>query len=198
MQRIAPVSFIACLLVAATLVVPSTVEAQRNRRRPPTPRAVSALGSRSVNPNGPFASPAIAHHDSLVAVSRSLLGVRYIWAGESPSGVDCSGLVRYVFGRFGIDLPHSAAMLAQRGTSVAADTAVMQPGDLIVFSTPRSTRISHVGIYTGRGMMLHASSAKKQVVEVPLVAYRGLTLRDVRRVVQAAPSPTAQVPSANP
>lgn len=193
---------LALLALLGALTLPSAAEAQGKMKRTPTRRPVAALGARAANPKGPFAANAVAHavahHDSLVALSRSLLGVRYVWAGESTKGVDCSGLVRYVFGRFGIDLPHSAAMLAERGTSVPSDTATMQPGDLIVFSKPKSSRISHVGIYTGRGMMLHASSVKKQVVEVPLIGHRGLTLRDVRRVVQAPAIATPPLPSGNP
>jgi cell wall-associated NlpC family hydrolase len=87
-----------------------------------------------------------------------------------------------VFARLGIDLPHSSAQLARLGEPVARDTAEMRPGDLLVFSKPKSKRISHVGIYVGDGMMVHASSTSKQVVETPVVEYRGLTLRSVRRV----------------
>lgn len=148
---------------------------------------VAAIRSRGANPHGPFATVSHGEREELLAHSRALLGVRYRWAGESSTGVDCSGLVRYAFGKLGIDLPHNAAMLAQRGTSVPADTAQMQPGDLIVFSRPSSERITHVGIYMGEGMMVHASSVKKRVVEVPLAAYssmrNGLRLRDVRRVI---------------
>lgn len=153
---------------------------------------MAALEARPSNPAGPFATLThVVDRDSLLAHSRSLLGVRYVWAGESHSGVDCSGLVRVVFRRLGLDLPHNAAMLATRGTSVPADTAQMQPGDLIVFSKQRSTRISHVGIYMGNGTMLHASSYKKRVVEVPLSSYdSGLRLRDVRRVAAVAPAAT--------
>jgi len=150
---------------------------------------VAALGSRGSNPTGPFATlgmvPTVTPtgRDSILALSRSLLGVRYRWAGSNENGVDCSGLVRYVFGALGVDLPHNAAQLSARGASVPADTAAMQPGDLIVFSPKKSNRISHVGIYMGNGTMLHASSYNKRVVEVPLATYKSLRLRDVRRVV---------------
>lgn len=155
---------------------------------------VASLGARGTNPTGPFATlgavPTVTPtgRDSILALSRSLLGVRYRWAGSNETGVDCSGLVRYVFGALGIDLPHNAAMLSTRGASVPADTAAMQPGDLIVFSPKRSNRISHVGIYMGNGTMLHASSSNRRVVEVPLATYRGLRLRDVRRVVSVSPA----------
>jgi len=162
---------------------------QPNRPAASARGPVAAIGARGTNPSGPFATMSLVRpidptgRDSILALSRSLLGVRYRWAGSNETGVDCSGLVRYVFGALGIDLPHNAAQLSERGTSVPADTAQMLPGDLIVFSPTRSNRISHVGIYMGSGTMLHASSHNKRVVEVPLATFRGLRLRDVRRVV---------------
>ena len=168
--------------------------AQPNRPAASARGPVAAIGARGTNPSGPFATMNLVRpidptgRDSILALSRSLLGVRYRWAGSNETGVDCSGLVRYVFGALGIDLPHNAAQLSTRGTSVPADTAQMQPGDLIVFSPKKSNRISHVGIYMGNGTMLHASSYNKRVVEVPLATYRGLRLRDVRRVVAVAPT----------
>ena len=162
---------------------------QTTRPAPLARGPVAALGSRGTNPNGPFATlrmvPTVTPtgRDSILALSRSLLGVRYRWAGSNENGVDCSGLVRYVFGALGVDLPHNAAMLSKRGEPVPADTTQMQPGDLIVFSPKKSNRISHVGIYMGNGTMLHASSYNKRVVEVPLATYKSLRLRDVRRVV---------------
>ncbi|MGA1310044.1 MAG: C40 family peptidase [Gemmatimonadaceae bacterium] len=169
---------------------------QPNRPTAAARGPVAAIGARGTNPSGPFATVNLMRpidptgRDSILALSRSLLGVRYRWAGSNENGVDCSGLVRYVFGALGIDLPHNAAQLSKRGTSVPADTAQMQPGDLIVFSPKKSNRISHVGIYMGNGTMLHASSFNKRVVEVPLATYRSLRLRDVRRVV-AVTTPAA-------
>ena len=144
---------------------------------------LAALQSRGANPSGPFARLTETQLDSIVENTRSLLGVRYKWAGASPErGVDCSGLVRYVFAKLGIDMPHSSAILARLGAPVAKDTAAMRPGDLLVFSKLQSRRISHVGIYVGDGMMVHASSTSKKVVETPILEYRGLLLRGVRRV----------------
>ena len=185
------------LLVAALalLVVGRPVEAQqRSAARSRAPRPAAAVTARRANPNGPFAraiDSVEVHSDSLVAQSRALLGVRYVWAGVSPErGLDCSGLVRYVFGKLGLELPHSAAQLAHLGASVPNDTGAMRPGDLLVFSQARSQRITHVGIYVGDGRMVHASSAKRAVIEVPFATYgHGLRLRDVRRVVTLAAAP---------
>lgn len=151
--------------------------------RPVRKSPLASLESRGSNPTGPFAKLTEVQRDSIVENSRSLLGIRYKWAGETPErGVDCSGLVRYVFLKLGINLPHSSAQLARLGAPVGKDTSEMRPGDLLVFSKKQSKRISHVGIYVGDGMMVHASSNSKQVVETPIVEYRGLALRGVRRV----------------
>lgn len=185
MRRV-PVLALLCL----ALGLPAEAQ-QRARTSPPTARRpVASVTARKPNPRGPFArsiDSVEVHADSLVAHSRSVLGIRYVWAGATPErGLDCSGLVQYVFGRLGLALPHSAAQLATLGASVPNDTAVMRPGDLMVFSQGRSQRISHVGIYVGEGRMIHASSTQRRVIEVPVVGYRALRLRDVRRVVTLA------------
>jgi cell wall-associated NlpC family hydrolase len=173
----------------------ATQPAARTPRMTPVRKApLAAIEARGPNPAGPFARLNEVQRDSIVENLRSMLGVRYKWAGEKPErGLDCSGLVRYVFARLGIDLPHSSQQLARLGASVGRDTSEMRPGDLLVFSKKQSKRISHVGIYVGDGMMIHASSTSKQVVETPIVEYKGLLLRSVRRVfaVDSAASPSA-------
>lgn len=128
----------------------------------------------------------LVHLDSLVANARELLGVRYQWAGSSLKGVDCSGLVRYAFAKLGFRMPHNAAELARAGEAIDPDTSKMRPGDLIVFSANRSTRISHVGMYVGGGAMVHASTSQRRVIEVPFHNIRGLKVRGVRRMIALA------------
>jgi cell wall-associated NlpC family hydrolase len=170
--------------VPVSVKAPAPKRASTARIRKVAKLPLEALEARGSNPRGPFARLTEVQRDSLVENSRSLLGIRYKWAGATPErGVDCSGLVLYVFAKLGIELPHSSRELARLGTSVAKDTSEMQPGDLLVFSKLRSKRISHVGIYVGDGMMIHASSGSKQVVETPILEYRSALLRGVRRVI---------------
>jgi cell wall-associated NlpC family hydrolase len=82
--------------------------------------------------------------------ARRLLGVPYRYGGDSPrSGFDCSGLVRYVFGHFGLDLPHSSYADFGVGRDVAR--AALRPGDLVFFDG-----LGHVGLYVGSGSFIHA------------------------------------------
>jgi cell wall-associated NlpC family hydrolase len=96
-------------------------------------------------------------------VAMGLLGTPYKIGGTNPDkGVDCSGLVHYVYKQAAnLDLPHSAKALSQNGTAVKKDD--LQPGDLVFFHTLRK-RFSHVGIYAGDGKFVHADS--RQVKEV--------------------------------
>jgi cell wall-associated NlpC family hydrolase len=105
------------------------------------------------------------------------VGVPYRWGGASPAGFDCSGLVYWAYGRLGIELPHSSYALYDLGRRVARPT--MKPGDLLFFSG-----LGHVGIYIGRGRMVHAphSGTRVQIVDLRHSPY-GARLTGVRRIV---------------
>ena len=77
-------------------------------------------------------------------------GVPYLWAGATPSGFDCSGLILYVYKQHGVTLPHYSGSQFLLGTKVA--TADLQAGDVVFFGSP----IHHVGMYIGGGYFLHA------------------------------------------
>jgi cell wall-associated NlpC family hydrolase len=79
------------------------------------------------------------------------LGSPYARAGSSPSGFDCSGLVRYVYGRVGVSVPHNAAQQYRLGMPVDRDR--LAPGDLVFFD-----RLRHNGIYLGDGRFVHATT----------------------------------------
>jgi cell wall-associated NlpC family hydrolase len=82
--------------------------------------------------------------------ARRLLGVPYRYGGDSPSGgFDCSGLIRYVFGHFGLELPHSS--YADFGVGRHVARAALRPGDLVFFDG-----LGHVGLYVGSGSFIHA------------------------------------------
>lgn len=93
--------------------------------------------------------------DEIIDYARSFLGAPYVSAGGSPSGFDCSGYTKYVFAQFGVDLPRTAAQQYNMGQAVAASEA--KPGDLVAFKT--GSYISHIGIYTGNGNFISATSS---------------------------------------
>jgi cell wall-associated NlpC family hydrolase len=84
-----------------------------------------------------------------------LIGIRYRRGGSSPErGFDCSGFVSHVFREgLGLYLPHSAREMSKTGEPIDKDE--LQPGDLVFFKTMRRT-VSHVGIYLGDNLFVHA------------------------------------------
>jgi peptidoglycan DL-endopeptidase CwlO len=93
----------------------------------------------------------------VIAEAKKYLGVKYVWGGESPSGFDCSGLVQYVYKKFGVNLPRVSQDQAHAGRAVSAADA--KPGDLVFYHNPAT----HVGIYLGNGMMLDAPNSHSVV-----------------------------------
>ncbi|AGB24155.1 cell wall-associated hydrolase, invasion-associated protein [Mycobacterium sp. JS623] len=89
---------------------------------------------------------------TVIQAALSRIGSPYVWGGSGPGQFDCSGLVMWSFQQAGISLPHSSQALAQGGQPVSMDQ--MQPGDLVTYYSDAS----HVGIYIGDGMMVHAST----------------------------------------
>ena len=92
-----------------------------------------------------------------VQIANHLTGIPYRWGGSSPgSGFDCSGLVQYVYGKVGIQLPHYAAGQYQYGRQVTRGS--LRAGDLVFFSG-----LGHVGIYAGGGKFIHAPRSGETV-----------------------------------
>ena len=122
-------------------------------------------------------APTIGQRAAAIAVRE--VGVPYRWGGASPAGFDCSGLVYWTYQRLGIDLPHSSYALYDQGRRIPRSR--MKAGDLLFFSG-----LGHVGIYIGRGRMVHAphSGSWVQVVRLRGSSY-GARLEGVRRIVRA-------------
>jgi cell wall-associated NlpC family hydrolase len=135
---------------------------------PPPPPDVLASAPDGINPGDlapPEAAPAPpAEGEGMVAVQAALtrIGSPYSWGAAGPGAFDCSGLVMWAFGQAGVNLPHSSQALAQGGQPVSMDQ--MQPGDLITYYSDAS----HVGIYIGDGMMVHASTYGTPVRVAPM------------------------------
>ncbi|WP_416276426.1 peptidoglycan hydrolase RipC [Mycolicibacterium sp. J2] len=104
-------------------------------------------------PDGAVPAPG-GTSEGMAAVQAALtrIGSPYSWGAEGPGAFDCSGLVKWAFQQAGISLPHSSYAQAAGGQPVSTDQ--MQPGDVISYYSDAS----HVGIYIGDGMMVHAST----------------------------------------
>src|SRR5438445_734796 len=96
-----------------------------------------------------------ARAQEIVLYALGLLDTGYRFGGKNPAaGLDCSGMVSYIFDRAaGLKLEGSAADLAKQGRPV--DRRALLPGDLVFFNT-RGRSFSHVGIYIGDNRFVHA------------------------------------------
>ncbi len=117
---------------------------------PPAPEPLPGLPEGI--PPGDIAPPGAPHSGTVIQAALSRIGSPYSWGGSGPGAFDCSGLVMWSFQQAGISLPHSSQALANGGQHVSTDQ--MQPGDLVTYYSDAS----HVGIYIGDGMMVHAST----------------------------------------
>ena len=122
---------------------------------------------------------------SLAIEAMSLVGIHYRRGGNSPEkGLDCSGLVRYVFSQsMQMALPHNALAISKMGSNVDRDQ--LQPGDLVFFNTLRRT-FSHVGIYLGDNKFIHAPTPGSAVrIESMDLNYWKARFNGARRVLES-------------
>lgn len=117
----------------------------------------------------------------VLAYAVSLRGAPYRAGGESPeTGFDCSGFVRFVYGRLGVALPRNTEEIAAALSAVPV--GAREAGDLVFFNTTGKP-FSHVGIYLGDGRFVHAPSTRTGQVMVSSLteSYWRKRLSGVRR-----------------
>jgi len=142
-------------MTSGRYVFPAAISKQLTIRSTPWP--ASAIGSR------------------VVATAAAQAGKPYVYAAAGPNAYDCSGLVLYVFRKFGLSLPHNSNSQQRYGRAVSA--AAARPGDLVFFRYS-SGYAYHVGIYAGGGYMYDAphsgSTVGKHRIWSSSVVYRRL------------------------
>ncbi|WP_230194870.1 C40 family peptidase [Streptomyces coriariae] len=113
--------------------------------------ASADTGSSSTAPSAGSEDPSYATKaEKALAFARAQIGKPYVWGATGPDSYDCSGLTQAVWKAAGVTLPRTTYDQVNAGTTVSLADA--RPGDLIFFYDD----ISHVGVYIGNGMMIHA------------------------------------------
>jgi cell wall-associated NlpC family hydrolase len=122
---------------------------------------LSATHHNNVMPTDYSSQPReITQREKVVAFAKKLLNIPYRFGGSSLGGIDCSAFVQKVYRFVDINLPRSARDQYVEGNPV--DRKELSVGDLVFFRTYASFP-SHVGIYLGDDLFIHASSAKRKV-----------------------------------
>jgi peptidoglycan DL-endopeptidase CwlO len=113
--------------------------------------------------------PANGRAGIAVQAAMAQLGDPYVWGAEGPNSYDCSGLMLYAWGKAGVSLSHSSKAQASEGRRVSK--SALMPGDLVFYYSP----ISHVGMYIGNGLIVHAANpgAGVRVSELYSMPYVG-------------------------
>lgn len=108
--------------------------------------------SRGGSATPPSDVPAAGRAKAAIDYAMAQVGDAYVWGAAGPSAFDCSGLMMAAWAQAGVSLPHSSS--AQSGVGTRVSTTDLQPGDLVFYYSP----ISHVGMYIGNGLIVHAAN----------------------------------------
>ena len=116
------------------------------------------LASRSGSVRLPTDVPASGRAGAAVQYALAQVGDAYVYGAAGPSAFDCSGLTMMAWAQAGVGLPHSSS--AQFGAGPHISASALQPGDLVFYYSP----ISHVGMYIGNGLIVHAANPGEGVL----------------------------------
>ncbi|MEU0200500.1 MULTISPECIES: NlpC/P60 family protein [unclassified Streptomyces] len=109
-----------------------------------------ASGSGTSSSTAPADSSYATKAEKALAFARAQIGKPYVWGAVGPGSYDCSGLTQAAWKAAGVTLPRTTYDQVNAGTTVPLSQA--QPGDLVFFYGD----VTHVGMYIGNGMMIHA------------------------------------------
>ncbi|HWD37738.1 MAG TPA: C40 family peptidase [Fimbriimonas sp.] len=120
----------------------------------PKPRDSYRVGGSAL-PLGDLAS-----RSGMAQYAMHFIGTPYKWGGNDPiNGIDCSGFVKDMYGRIGVNLPRTAAEQALVGQPIYR-LEDLRPGDRLYFWEAARGKIGHTGIYEGRGYFIHSSHGR--------------------------------------
>ncbi|MGC5038388.1 NlpC/P60 family protein [Streptomyces sp. DT190] len=129
-------------------------ERAREQAREEAAQQQESAGTASAGTGSTATTPADSSYatkaEKALAFARAQIGKPYVWGAVGPGSYDCSGLTQAAWKAAGVTLPRTTYDQVDAGTTVPLADA--RPGDLVFFYDD----ITHVGLYIGNGMMIHA------------------------------------------
>jgi len=126
----------------------------------------------------------VSQRDSIVSFATELLGTPYVEASSDRDGFDCSGFVYFVFKHHKIQVPRSSQGFSNFGKEISIEN--VKKGDILVFLSPTSNRIGHVGIVTNpkgkQSDFIHATSGREMKVVITSLKQEGYARRFIKAV----------------
>ena len=161
---------------------PKPVYTSGNNNRSDSSNA-TATNVDSLLSNGNKTKDYDLQRENMISEIENLLGVPYRLGGDTPRGMDCSGLVNYVYKRsYQKTLPRRVSELYLSGIYVSRNN--LNFGDLVFFNKIKSPEISHVGIFLDADKFAHASLSKGVMISSLNEAYYKERFAGARRVIQ--------------
>lgn len=119
----------------------------------PLSKTISSVTKVPIKKQPPAIYINVNHVDpyEVIVLAESLIGIPYQFGSTIPEkGLDCSGLIWYVFKKFGISVPRISEEFTNAGVEIPLSKS--KPGDLILFtgSDPKAQKVGHIGIICGR------------------------------------------------
>ena len=148
-------------VAAPTPGVRETAASSEPRTTPERERPSRALSERSTSSERSFSERSVP--ERVVEIALAAIGTPYAWGGTDDNGFDCSGLIQFAYGQFGIRLPRRSTDQIRAGSAVPTAPELLRPGDVLGFSGAPSGKTSHVGLYVGEGNFIHSSTTGVRV-----------------------------------
>ncbi|AXE88072.1 C40 family peptidase [Streptomyces sp. Go-475] len=135
---------------AAELAREQAAQQQAQDQAPQQQESGSPASGSGTSSAAPADSSYATKAEKALAFARAQIGKPYVWGAVGPGSYDCSGLTQAAWKAAGVTLPRTTYDQVNAGTTVPLSQA--QPGDLVFFYDD----VTHVGLYIGNGMMIHA------------------------------------------
>ena len=110
--------------------------------------------------------------EDVIATGERFLGLRYLWAGVSAWGFDCSGYTYTLFHHHGLQIGRDAGDQMNHSGLAEVAREDLRRGDLVFFATePGGDSIRHVALYIGDDLIMQAPNAARSVEIMSLTEY---------------------------